>query len=62
MEEKGMKTFETENIRITYKAPQERVTIDTAKLKKENPLVAKAYEKTTQVKASLVITLKGDEE
>ena len=62
MEEKGMKTFETENIRITYKAPQERVTIDTAKLKKENPLVAKAYEKTTQVKASLVITLKGDNE
>lgn len=61
MEEQGVKTYETENMRITYVAPAKRVTLDTARLKKENPLMVKAYEKETETKASLRITLKGGE-
>lgn len=60
MEEQGVKTYETDTMKITYVAPTTRVTLDTTRLKKENPLVAKAYEKETETKASLRITLKGD--
>ena len=61
MEEQGVKTYETDTMKITYVAPTKRVTLDTARLKKENPLMAKAYEKETETKASLRITLKGEE-
>jgi hypothetical protein len=47
-------------MRITLKDGYTKTTIDTTRLKKENPLVAKAYEKTSEVAESLVITLKGD--
>lgn len=60
MEEQGVKTYETDTMKITYVAPTKRVTLDTARLKKENPLMAKAYEKETETKASLRITLKGE--
>ena len=60
MEEQGVKTYETDTMKITYVAPVKRVTLDTARLKKENPLMAKAYEKETETKASLRITLKGE--
>lgn len=60
MEEQGVKTYETDTMKITYVAPAKRVTLDTARLRKENPLVAKAYEKESEIKASLRITLKGD--
>ena len=60
MEEQGVKTYETDTMKITYVAPTTRVTLDTARLKKENPLMVKAYEKETETKASLRITLKGD--
>lgn len=60
MEEQGVKTYETDTMKITYVAPTTRVTLDTARLKKENPLVAKAYEKETETKASLRVTLKGE--
>ena len=60
MEEQGVKTYETDTMKITYVAPTTRVTLDTARLKKENPLMAKAYEKETETKASLRITLKGE--
>ena len=60
MKEKGIKTYETDTMRITLKDGYTKTTIDTTRLKKENPLVAKAYEKTSEVAESLVITLKGD--
>lgn len=58
MEENGVKTFETDHIKLTYVAPTIRTTIDTAKLKKELPEVAEKYNKTSETKASLRITLK----
>lgn len=60
MKEKGIKTYETDTMRITLKDGYTKTTIDTTRLKKENPLVAKAYEKTSEVAESLVITLKGE--
>lgn len=60
MEEQGVKTYETDTMKITYVAPITETKIDTTRLKKENPLVAKAYEKTTTKKASLRVTLKGE--
>lgn len=58
MEANGVNSFENENIKITYVAPTTRTAIDSAKLKKELPEIAEKYSKTSNVKASLRITLK----
>jgi RecB family exonuclease len=62
MEKQGVKTFENDRIRLTYIAPQTRSTIDSARLKKDLPEIAEKYQKQTSVKASLKITLKGEEQ
>lgn len=62
MEERGVKSFENSYFKITYVAPVERVTIDSTRLKKEKPEIAKEYSKTTTSKASVRITLKEKEE
>lgn len=56
----GFTSFENESIKITYVAPTTRTAIDSAKLKKEMPEIAEKYAKTSNVKASLRITLKED--
>lgn len=58
MERNSVKTFENDFLKITYVAPSTRTTIDSAKLKKEMPEVAEKYQKTSETKASLRITLK----
>ena len=58
MEQNGLTSFENEHIKLTYVAPTTRTAIDSARLKKEMPEVAKEYTKTSNVKASLRITLK----
>lgn len=58
MEENGVTNFENDCIKITYVAPTTRTSIDSAKLKKELPEIAEKYTKTSNVKASLRITLK----
>ena len=58
MEQCGVKSFENENIRITYVAPTERKSIDSTRLKKEHPEIAEAYQKISQVKASVKIEVK----
>lgn len=58
MEANGVTSFENESIKITYVAPTTRTAIDSAKLKKELPEIAEKYTKTSNVKASLRITLK----
>ena len=60
MAENGVKTFENERMKITYVEPSQRSTIDSARLKKEFPEIAKQCEKTTTTKASLRITIKGE--
>ena len=58
MEQYGVKSFENENIKITYIAPTERKSIDSTRLKKEHPEIAEAYQKVSQVKASVKIETK----
>lgn len=58
MEQNGVTSFENESIKITYVAPTTRTAIDSTKLKKELPEIAQKYAKTSNVKASLRITLK----
>lgn len=61
MEARDIKTFENDELKITYVAPQARMTIDSTRLKKELPDIAKEYTKITNVKASVRITIKGEE-
>lgn len=58
MDDNGLTTFENDRIKLTIKAPYERSSIDSARLKKEMPQIAEQYTKKSTVKASLVITLK----
>lgn len=60
MKANGVITFENDDIRITYVAPTTRESVDSAKLKKDLPEIAAQYMKTSTVKESLRITLKGE--
>ena len=56
MEENGIKSYESDNVRITYKAPTTRSTVDTQALKEQG--LYDSFVKTSPVKASVVITWK----
>lgn len=58
MERYGVKSFENDDIKITYIAPTERTSVDTTRLKKEHPEIAEAYKKVSQVKATVKIESK----
>lgn len=58
MEKNGVTKFENERIAITYVAPTTRTGINSVKLKKDLPQIAEQYTTTTNVKASLRITIK----
>lgn len=58
MEKFGVKSFENETVKFVYVAPTTKTTIDSAKLKKELPDVAEKYSKTSDVSASVRITVK----
>lgn len=60
MRTQSIKSFENESIKITYIAPTTRETIDSKKLKAEMPEIAAKYTKTSKVKDSVRITLKGE--
>lgn len=59
MEQNGVKSFENELFKITYIDAQKRESIDITKLKNERPDIAEKYKKTTDVKSSIRITLRG---
>ena len=58
MEEHGVKSFETPEVKFMYVAPTTRTTIDSKKLKADHPDIAEAYSKTSNVSASVRITVK----
>lgn len=60
MEKQGVKSFENDRIKLTYVAPSTRQSVDSAKLKKEQPAIYDQYLKSSEVKASLRITLKEE--
>ena len=58
MEQHGIKSFENERVKFVYVAPTTRTTVDSAKLKKDHPELAEQYSKTSDVSASVRITVK----
>ncbi len=58
MEQYGVKKFESGSVTFTYVAPTVRNSIDSVKLKKEQPDVAAKYTKTSNVSASVKIEVK----
>ena len=60
MEKNNVKKFENDLLTITYVASTKRSSIDSTKLKKDLPEVAEKYTKTSNVKSSIKIKLKGD--
>lgn len=60
METHGVKKWDNEVMIVTYTAPTTTTSIDSAKLKKELPEVFTEYSKTSNVKSSIRIKLKGE--
>ena len=58
MEETGIKQIDNDYFKITYVEPGTRETIDSKRLKKEMPEIAAQFLTSTEVKASVGITLK----
>ena len=58
MEQHGVKSFENAKVKFMYVAPTTRTTIDSKKLKADHPDIAEAYSKTSNVSASVRITVK----
>lgn len=58
MEEHGVKSFENAKVKFMYVEPTTRTTIDSKKLKADHPDIAEAYSKTSNVSASVRITVK----
>lgn len=61
MKAQGIKSYTNDFLRLTYVAPFEEETIDSKKLREELPEVAERYSKSTQVKESIRIKLRGAE-
>lgn len=59
MEIYGVKSFETDLIKMTYVASTIRTTIDSTRLKKDHPDIVEQYTKTSPVSASVRVNLKG---
>lgn len=51
--------YEDALIKVTYVKPSERTSVDTARMQFEHPDLFEKYKKTTQVKSSVRIKLKG---
>lgn len=60
MEKHGVKKWDNEVMVITYTAPTTRTSIDGAKLKKDYPEIYSEVIKTSNVKSSIRIKLKGE--
>ncbi|MBR5582967.1 MAG: hypothetical protein IKW21_00395 [Lachnospiraceae bacterium] len=58
MEQYGIKSFENDILKVTYVAPTTKTTVDSAKLKKNYPNIFSECSKTSDVKASIRITVK----
>lgn len=58
MEACHLKSWDNDQIKLTYVAPTTRKSIDSTKLKKELPDIAEQYTKESKVSASVRITVK----
>ena len=58
MKQYGIKSFENDILKVTYVAATTKTSVDSAKLKKELPDIYTKYSKTSDVKASVRISVK----
>lgn len=58
MDEFGIKSFENDLLKVTHIAETTKTSIDTAKLKKDYPDIAKKYSKVSKVSAYIRISVK----
>lgn len=58
MKNRGVKTLETDSIKLTVKYAYNRTSIDTAAFKNDMPELASKYSKESEVKESLIIKIK----
>ena len=58
MEKYGIKSFETDTLKVTFKDAYQKAGIDSKKLKADFPDVYQACYKPSNVKASVVVSLK----
>ena len=56
MEENGIKSFENDAVKVMYKEPYTRQSVDTKKMKDEG--IYELYTQTAQVKSSVALTYK----
>ena len=61
MERQGIYSYETEKVRVTYRAGYDRVTVDSTKLRRELPQVYGEYSKVTKVKPAVEIKIKEED-
>lgn len=54
----NIKKWETDNILVTYVAPSERKSVDSTRLKAEQPDIYEKYSKTSEVKSNIRIKIK----
>lgn len=59
METYGIKSFESDLLKMVYVAPTTRSTLDTTRLKRDHPDIVDEYTKKSMVSASVRVTLKG---
>lgn len=58
MEENNILTFEDDYIKMVYKKPSIRTTVDSKRLKTECPDIYEEYSKTSNVKSSITVEIK----
>lgn len=62
MDAVGLKSFHTNKIIINKIAPGKRISVDSAKLKKEEPEIYEKYTKTSNIKGYVKITVRKNSE
>lgn len=62
MEKQGIKSWETDCLKVTYVAPIDRISVDSKKLKEKYPVVFNECQKLSKVKANVRVTLKGEDD
>lgn len=61
MKVQGIKSWETDSIKVTYIEEQERMSVDSKKLKAEYPQIYTQCQKISKVKPTIRVTVKEDE-
>ena len=60
MEERGITGYDNEYLSITYVAPFTKTTVDSKLLKEKHPDIYEECSKTSEVKSSIRIKVKGE--